>query len=109
MALTGQRIACRRDGWNQRFTLKIYFSCSLGGGGGGRYFFSSLHVGQLATNIRQIPDKNPGEAFFYLQLEFFGLPLSFFFACSPLRPFLEAHFPTVWQKKLQLQVKKLKL
>ena len=52
MALTGQRIAIvdmvslvfffqnfhtyRRGGWNQSFTLKIFFSCSLGGGG--RYF-----------------------------------------------------------------------
>ena len=52
MALTGQRIAMvdmgllvflqhfhiyRRGGWSQSFTLKIFFSCSLGGGGG-RYF-----------------------------------------------------------------------
>ena len=52
MALTGQRIAMvdmvllvflachiyRRGGfWHQSFTLKIFFSCFLGGGGGCKY------------------------------------------------------------------------
>ena len=64
MALTGHRNATadmvllvfhvyRRGGWHQSFTLKIFFSCSLGGGGGGRYF--SVLCGRGHPETTQVP------------------------------------------------------